>query len=183
MCLILNGNKMALNPIEIIEDEYTGSYAGASDVIESFLARFETLTGGQRNTILGVLQRKNIDTVKKLQAYIEKAGPDIVARPKPAKKEQKPLAVQITSKNVRDLLSRFPQNHRTIRMLSELSPTRQAKALKRAGIRMSNQMDLSDAHLMNRLSNAICTVITGLSEGKGRRRYEISTPTGAGRHQ
>jgi len=172
-----------LNLVERIEDEYTSSYTGESTEVEGFLSQFETLTEGKRNRILAVLQEENIGSVADLQTYIEKVGPDIVSRPQPAREERKTVIGEITAKNVGQLMAQLPQNHRVIKMLNELTPTKQVRALKKAGVKLGRQMDLNNQVLMSRLSDAVATAITGISEGKGRKKFEINTPTGSGRHQ
>lgn len=175
-------------------DDYTTTDAEVSSEVENFLNGFEDLTEERRNVILEALQRKNIDTVKKLEKELLRIGPDVTkiqSQPEvPSKRAEVTPSLtkkietkdKINSENVRMLLGEF-HKHPTINMLLELEPEDQVKALKKVGIVLAGQFDVTNDILMRRLKDAIGSVLSGITPMKGARGFEISTPTGAGKNR
>ncbi len=170
----MNSN-LAFDNLEKIMDEYTSGKT-LSPKIEEFLNDCELLGDDKRKKLAVTLARMKIDTVKKLETQLLRVGRslvlDLLSSPDHAEK----LTQKITAENVEALVQKYKTNH-AIQLLSELPPKDQVKALNRAGIKVIPQLDPANELLMQRVINAVGTVMTGIGE-KGGGRGEILIPMG-----
>jgi hypothetical protein len=180
---------------DLLED-YTTTDEKVGDEVEDFLNGFEDLTTERREIILRALRRKGVDTVKKLEEELLRVGPDIAKsfereemtskpdadRPSPLSTVRLKAKDKINSENVGLLLERFSK-HPSVKMLLELQPRDQVKALNKAGILFVGQFDVTNDISMHRLKDAVGSVLSGITPTKGATSFEISTPTGSGRNR
>ncbi|MBI5412035.1 hypothetical protein HZA43_02555 [Candidatus Peregrinibacteria bacterium] len=128
------------------------------------------------------LQAKKAELIKDLRG---KAGALFAYEVLPEVKEKKPSTRSgaINEANVGALLSGDRARHPVIRRLLALTPQNQVKALHKAGVRHKAQLDLGNERLMERLSDAIAEIPSGISTTRGRFPGEIATPTGSGKNR